>query len=392
MFQITYKENLFTPKPYPTSSIEDYLKLIIDRKDSLNESFGVYLAREVIFNGQKLYFPFIDVDGDVGLDQEDLKIESAIYNTHLTYNILKELGVADFFYLIATGGSGFRIMSNILLNINEYKAFVDIIKHEFIHIHDTRPTEDIEMSYQIFAYKGNQKHNPKILVNRHSVFIDYKVFEQSIQTADEYRQLTANYLNPYEVIDFLRHFFKFQVVSDLSILGKFGQLLKDYQEFTHGIKINTFDITRLKKKKTNLSIEAVGRLLKEKNKSFKITEIKGRQSISFKGHPCPVCGKTTANAWAYSPGFTLYCFNKNCPANEGMPFSAWYGGKIDYKSVPSNNNKDHFNLIAPTKFVSIPEARIKIMEEIEKVCNSIIVVTFGVGKTSSGIEDIVKKK
>ena len=127
-------------------------------------------------NGQKLYFPFIDVDGQKDLHGDE-KIESAILNASLTWKILKELGVSDYFKIIATGNTGFRMISNILFNSETYQAFVDLVKSEMPHIIDIEPTRDVEMPHQLFVYKGHSYQNKKQLVDGHSVIVPAEVFE-----------------------------------------------------------------------------------------------------------------------------------------------------------------------------------------------------------------------
>ena len=86
------------------------------------------------------------------------------------------------------------------------------------------------------------------------------------------------------------------------------------------------------------------------------------QAISFRGLPCPVCGKSSVNAWAYPPGYQLRCFNVHCEAHNGMPLHRWAGIKNTggwYKS-----SKNGFDLSVPDKYVSLDDARSLIAQEL----------------------------
>ena len=113
---ITFKTILASGRPFREMGTDDYLKFLKSERDRLYRGeTGVYLSREISLNGQKLYFPFIDIDGRKD-HHGDEKIENAILNATLTWKILKELGVAGHFKIIATGNTGFRMISNILFN------------------------------------------------------------------------------------------------------------------------------------------------------------------------------------------------------------------------------------------------------------------------------------
>ena len=152
---------------------------------------GVYLARRVEYDGQSLFFPFIDVDADRDLVDENEKISSAILNLTLCYKVLKELHAEQYFKIIATGGSGFRIVSNILLNSEAYRAFVKLVKMDMQHVWDTKPTEDLEMPHQLFVYKGNGYQSNKDLVNRHSAVVPHEVIDRGIMDVAYYKELTG---------------------------------------------------------------------------------------------------------------------------------------------------------------------------------------------------------
>ena len=180
METITFKTILASGRPFREMGTDDYLKFLQSESGRMYRGeTGVYLSRKISLNGQQLYFPFIDIDGQKNL-KGDEKIQSAILNASLTWKILKELSVAGHFKIIATGNTGFRMVSNILLNSEIYQAFVDLVKSEMPHIIDIEPTRDIEMPHQLFVYKGHPLQNKKQLVDGHSVVVPEEIFEHEI--------------------------------------------------------------------------------------------------------------------------------------------------------------------------------------------------------------------
>ncbi len=112
------------------------MSLLQKNKDKIyGGSFGVYLTRRVMVDDQELYQPLIDIDGANGLDGLDITI-SAIQFAQATLKVFSELDAADHFKFIATGGTGFRAVSNLLFNRDAYLAFVDWMRFEMPHIHD----------------------------------------------------------------------------------------------------------------------------------------------------------------------------------------------------------------------------------------------------------------
>ncbi len=119
----------------------DYLSLLgayVDKDNIYGGSFGVYLARKVLVDNQELYQPLIDIDGANGLEGPDKTI-SAIQFAQATLKIVNDLGAADHFKIIATGGTGFRAVSNLLFNRPAYLAFVDWMRFEIPHLYDLKP-------------------------------------------------------------------------------------------------------------------------------------------------------------------------------------------------------------------------------------------------------------
>ncbi len=91
--EVTYKPVLAATKPYPTTKHHEYFEFLSDRKKDLSEGdIAVYLAHKIIKDGQELFRPFLDIDGNPNL-KGDEKIESANQNLLMTYKILEKLGV-----------------------------------------------------------------------------------------------------------------------------------------------------------------------------------------------------------------------------------------------------------------------------------------------------------
>lgn len=386
---INYKECFLTGKPYPVSTADEYYSMVQSRRDEIyHGTLGIYLCRKIMFQGQELYFPFIDVDGE-GTHGEDQVIDDAIYRTKLTLKILTELGVAEHFFIIASGNTGFRIVANCLLNRSDYLAFVEFVKREMPHIIDLKPTEDLEMPHQLFVYKGNKSHNNKELVDRHSCLISKDSLHYGI-TPEIYKATTAGKLDPDEVLAFLETFFRFKPISDLKALGKFGKML---QEFKPGpsFKLKTFDITR-SSKRPSLSLEALGQELVKKKIIHKIEDRRGKLAISFAGLPCPSCGRRNANARAYPPYFKLKCFSSHCEAyerNGGIPLSQWAGVISGYRPARSCSGEHGLIPQLPAKFSTIPEAHEVILRELANQDNVILLITAGTGKTHVTLDYLV---
>jgi DNA polymerase I-like protein with 3'-5' exonuclease and polymerase domains len=347
---------------------------------------GVYLSREVSLNGQKLYFPFIDIDGRKD-HHGDEKIENAILNATLTWKILKELGVAGHFKIIATGNTGFRIISNILFNSETYQAFVDLVISEMPHIIDIQPTRDTGNPHQLFVYKGHSFQNKKQLVDGNSVVVSAEVFENETLDANYYRSITAGKLDPDAVINFMNWFFNFMPITDLKALGAFGEKLDLYRQLSKEIRVNPFEYIQFRKRQKPIALDVMQEMLAKKGIPSKI-EKRGRNlAISFSGLPCPACKKISANARAYPPDYTLRCFNINCAANKGISLIKWAGIK-NKGAVKTKNSKGAFDLQPPTEFQDLKSARDIICEELETTDDTLIISTPGVGKTRQTLNQL----
>ncbi len=387
MIRIKYKwDQRTTKEKCPTVNTDTFIKLLFANKENLYSGIaGVYLSRKVIFEGQELFFPFLDVDA------EDKMIESAIGNAALTYHLLKKMGADRHFKIIATGGHGFRFVSNLLINKTAYQGFIQLIRYEMPHIIDLKPTIDVEMPHQLFTYKGNITHS-KNLVDRHAVILPLDMFERPIFTVNDYKRITEGRLDPDTIIASMESFFKFRPVADLKSLGKFGEHLLEYQNIAGQIKVNSFNyIQSLKDRNRNsLSLEVVHKMLNEKGIPCVIAK-RGRPAISFqgKGLKCPVCGKESGNAVASPPIYKLYCFRTPCPANRdkgGVPFHKWSGisGLDD-----SQNKKVATPIIElPSKFVSKIEVRKIISAALQTQDDNLILMTPGIGKSWEAVDHI----
>jgi len=285
---ITFKTILASGRPFKEMGTNDYLKFLKSERNRLYRGeTGVYLLREVSLNGQKLYFPFIDIDGRKD-HHGDEKVESAILNASLTLKILKELGVSDYFKIIATGNTGFRMISNILFNSETYQAFVDLVKSEMPHIIDIQPTCDTENPHQLFVYKGHPFQNKKQLVDGHSVVVPADVFENETPGADYYRSITAGKLDPDEVIECMRWFFNFVPITDLRVLNAFGEKLGQYRQLSKEIRVNPFGYIKIRKQQKPIALDVMQKMLAKKGIPSKI-EKRGKKSCYFIFRPAVPC-------------------------------------------------------------------------------------------------------
>ena len=392
MVTVTYKTKLAEAKPYPQLERNAYLELLASKKNEIyTGGFGAYLGREICFEKQKLYFPFIDIDGDPKATS-DSKIENAIFNARLTLKSLEKLGALQFFILIATGNTGFRLLSNILLARDAYDAFGDFVKREMPQIIDLKPTFELGMPHQLFVYKGHTLQNAKDPVDRHSAVISTDaVLNEEIGPA-EYKELTLGRPEPDEVIESIKRIIDFRPIADLSALGDFGKKLAEYKQIVKEIKVNTFSFAARRNKKATISLEAMRDMLLEKKTPCRIEKRGKNMVISFSGLPCPVCKKTSVNARAYPPYYTLHCFNTSCQASGGMPLALWSGIKTGGGTGGSRDNSQTSTAQkAPTNFIGMDEARNRIREALKTEESGLIVVTPGVGKSQESIKFLVEE-
>jgi len=410
MTKISYKTILAGSKPYPEKEKDDYLGFLKTNKDKIYYGeTGIYLGRRININDQNLYFPFIDIDGNNNEDinlKNDNKIQSAILNASIVYKSFKKLRVEKYFSIIATGNTGFRMLSNILLNEDDYKAFVEFIKKEIPQVIDLQPTEDLQMPHRLFVYNGHSAQNPKKLVDRHSAVIPSQMFEGGgTMTPEYYKEITKGKPDPDDVIRFVERFLNFKPISDLNALGEFGKKLKVYKKFISDIiNFKSFDVPKYRGNFIPVSLQVIEKKLQEENIPCKIKNIKGQNSISFYGLPCPICKKVTANAWAYPPYYKLKCFNSDCPGYRekgGISLIKWAGLASSNKEIASvknelkrnessSNKSNDFCLKSPTEFESLDYVWAKINNELANNDNVLFILTPGTGKSHLTLKHIAE--
>jgi hypothetical protein len=212
------------------------------------------------------------------------------------------------------------------------------------------------------------------------VVVPAGVFETESLDAGYYRSMTAGKLDPDPVIDFMRWFLNFVPITDLEILGAFGEKLDQYRQLSEEIRVDPFEYIKIRKQQKPIALDVMREMLAQKGILSKI-EKRGRNlAISFLGLPCPVCKKKSANARAYPPDYTLRCFNVNCAAIGGMSLIKWAGIK-NRGSVKTEISRGTFDLQPPTIFQDLNSARSTICDELETTDDTLIISTPGVGKT-----------
>jgi len=386
--QLTYKTSLTGAKPYNILSGDQYLSLLQKNERNIYAgSFGVYLARKVVVDDQELYQPLIDIDGESGLEGNQ-QIQSAIQFAHMTVKAFISLGAGEHFRILATGGTGFRAVSNLLFNRQGYLALVDWMRFEMPHIHDLKPTTETDIPHQIFAYKGDALHNSKSLTDSHSTLIDKNLLAQDAFTVVDYFNVTDGKPDPGEITPFIQWLLNGPAILDLNVLGDFGKKLSEYQQIANDFNVNPFSYIQLRNNIKPIGLSIMKDMLDEKGIMCMVEDRGKTTAISFKGYPCPMCGKMTVNARAYPPSYKLRCFNIHCEAYSGMPLHRWSG--IKRNGHQSGHSKNGFNLTVPTKYESIEDARNLIAQELDILDNSLFVVTPGVGKTHSALLEVSK--
>ncbi len=385
MIKIIYKTALAEYKPFPSKDKDSYLELLSSNKRGLyTGEMGIYISRQVDMDGQKLYFPFIDIDSDQGLNGDDA-IESAIVNAALTLGILRKMQADNYFTLIASGGTGLRLSSTMLLDYDTYQAFTELVQSDMPHIHDLQPTDHLTMPHQLLAYKGNPAQNTKTLIDRHSEIFPASLIFNNEMTVARYKELTAGKIDPYSAIESTEKLLSFKPITDLSVLGELGKKLTEYKEIGKEQLQDIYRISGFRGQSQTLSLEVLCERMKEKGIRCK-TERRGlRDALSFANLPCPLCGKTSANARAYPPSYMLKCFNSNCAAYNGIPLREWAG-------ITQPKHIRHVQKPPEPSFDTLPEACQKILAELDSPDSSLILATPGTGKTHITLEHFVKQK
>ena len=178
----------------------------------------------------------------------------------------------------------------------------------------------------------------------------------------------------------MKGFLNFKPIADLASLGEFGRRLAENQKIIDEIEINPFDYIQFCRSKRSLSLDALHQMLSEKGILNKIEKRGMREAISFSGLPCPLCGKTTSNARAYPPYYSLKCFNMNCDASQGMPLIKW-SGISGGTSVKANGGKTRSLLELPSAYEKIENTDEIIQQELLNSDDVLLLLTPGVGKT-----------
>ncbi len=383
---LTFKTVLAGQKPYNTLRGDEYVALLKANEAKIHQGcIGVYLARKVIVQDQELYQPLIDIDGGSDLDG-DSKIESAIQFAEATLRVLKKYGAGEHFKFIATGGTGFRAISNFLLNREAYQAFANFVRYEMPHITDLGPTVETDRPHQVLAFKGHSDQTSKELVDGHSAVIDVGLLAQDAFSVHDYRATTAGKPEPAEVIQLVEWLLSGTLISDLNSLGAFGKRLAEYLHILSELNFDPFSYIQLRSKIKPVGLEVMQEMLEGKGMLSRVEQRGRSQAISFKGLPCPLCGKIDSNARAYPPAYALRCFNSNCPANKGIPLRSWAGFKL--KATHNLDKRGSFDLAPPNTFVSIEQAREIISKELNTPDDALIVLTPGVGKTHKSLQTI----
>ena len=176
------------------------------------------------------------------------------------------------------------------------------------------------------------------------------------------------------------------LISDLNSLGAFGKRLAEYQHILSELNFDPFSYIQLRSKIKPVGLEVMREMLEGKGILSRVEQRGRSQAISFKGLPCPLCGKIDANSRAYPPAYALRCFNSNCPANKGMPLRNWAGIKL--KAPCTSDKRESFDLTPPASFVTLERAREIIAEELNSLDDAFIVITPGVGKTHESLQTI----
>ncbi len=381
---VTYKEWLCAKAPYLQSTVLEYLDHLENQLHEIHGGkVGIYVAREIKSAEQSLYFPYLDIDGD-SRDGETAKIESALQRTKGALQYFGDLEVLDRFRVIATGGTGFRLVSNVLLNKVNYEGFINFVTAE-IQCADPGPLRDIYQPHQLLAYKGSCKqcHHP---VRRHSCPVDAHEILNGYFNGDRYLEATNGKPNPDEYVEFMEWFLNFRPITDLGALGKLGSRISQYAPTSSRFNINPSVFQRMAYGKPSLTMERLSEELMKRGIHHRIEPRGPTTAISFQNLPCPVCHKTGGNARAYPPYFRLYCLRRTCEANQGMSLPKWSG--IDSVLIPREKPIKRGDTVVdgPENSLPLEEAKLRIRDELEQQGDSLIIVTPGVGKTHSALE------
>lgn len=385
---ITYKTQLAEKSPYHQSTSCDYINFLEHNISEIYQgNIGLYWSHLVSIDDQKLYFPFIDIDPflDKASHGEHELINDSIHRANVLIQTFSELGVLNRFKFIATGGHGFRAISDILLNQEDYDGFIGFIKTELKScIIDFQPSENTTTPYQILARKDNPFQNHKQLVGRHSTLVNSDWIMDGF-TYDDYCSITISELNPYSYIEAARESLSFTVVSDVSSLGAFGNKIRFYRELlkhNDDRKINFFDISKNIKA---ISTDKTFEILNSQGYSFKEIDKGIGKIYTFSDKTCPACGHSNGNAFVTPPYFRLKCFRSSCPAsisNGGMSLNEWSG--LFLQNEDKSQSRVDPNITSQR--MTLDEAQQAITDSLNSNSDVFLKVTPGSGKTHLALE------
>ncbi|MGC9329518.1 MAG: hypothetical protein ACP5I1_17925, partial [Candidatus Hinthialibacter sp.] len=292
----------------------------------------------------------------------------------------------QYFTLIATGGTGFRLVSNLLLSRSHYWGFVSFLEHE-VQFVDLQPAKDIDQPHQMLAFRGHPLQTSlKQPISRHSEIVAASLILHQSFTTDDYYEITQGRPDPHEYISFLEAFFQFQPIADLSALGDFGSKIMEHTSLIPEVIISPYHFSYFRHRSKPMQLEEMHRMLAEKGIRSRI-EMRGKKmAISFQNLPCPLCGKTTSNAYASPPSYNLFCYNTRCEANNIAPLSKWAGISL-YESAENREDaisKRRSSL--PIVSCSLSEIKSILKKELDARHDSLIIATPGAGKTYIALE------
>jgi hypothetical protein len=291
---ITPKDCLRQHGPYQPVDGDAYINRLEQNKPQLySGDTAIYIKREILIDNEKAYFLYMDIDGEGSNEREEIK--SAISRAYMVTKILKKIAVYGNCMYIATGGTGFRVVSNLVVTKEYYDAYINFLQAEMSFL-DFKPICDIKQPHQLFAYRGNNKQTAKKPVDRHSVIINKNLILDRTFTVDDYLRETNGHPNPDDYIFYAKTLLKFRKLNE-----SHGNLLTTLNQYLSPSKKFNFHLTDLNfihKHQKSLALEEMSELLTENDIDHKIENRGSRMAVSFKNRECPVCGKRTVNAWA----------------------------------------------------------------------------------------------
>lgn len=384
-FHITTKSKIPETKPYSQFfSIEYYSYLMQYQHLLASGQLGVYLSRKVVLVNQELYSPLIDIDGHPTL-KEEAKLADAINNARLLAQLLRSWDALDWFTFIATGGEGFRAVAPVLLSMEHYRAFCDLIAVEMPFIHDTKPTCELEMPHQVLTYKGSPLHNRKELHDRHARVIPTEWLLDGFRPVD-YVYYTSGRPCSEEWLSFLYSYLDFHQITDLRSLGGLGEKIDQHARRSRSTDPRDMQFVEFHaRSKPAASLETIQTLLQDKGVNAILKEQeRGMPLLALDGQECICCGKTSANPYILN-NHRYKCHNSNCSANKGLTLREWSPlllGDVTFEEQPELPERRQE---APPQIMEIEQAREFLSKEFRSGEDVYINATAGVGKSYEAV-------